>query len=52
MNIDQATYLLEKYGIRPDAKLGEKMCPEIGTINDDEEVYKVTLEEVMHEECV
>ena len=46
MNIDQAMYLLEKYGIRPDAKLGKKMCPEIGTINDNEEVYQVTLDEV------
>ena len=52
MNIDQAMHLLEKYGIRPTPNLGKKMCPEIGTINDNEEVYKVTLEEVIHEEHI
>jgi|TARA_B100000780_G_scaffold44547_1_gene27685 hypothetical protein len=52
MNTDQAIYLLEKYGIRPDTKLGKQMCPEIGTITEEERVYKVTLDEVMYEEHV
>tara|TARA_Y200000002_G_C22664031_1_gene657143 strand:+ start:1766 stop:1927 length:162 start_codon:yes stop_codon:yes gene_type:complete len=46
MNTEQAIYLLEKYGIRPDPELGKKMCPEIGDIGEDEKVYQVSLEDI------